>query len=85
MKHVIECENFYPLTDVRNRYTYYEKKYGKITLERLEELVKEGVIESRELPVEGTLYTYTVYNEYDIIVALAKRKFKDEINTEQWL
>lgn len=84
MKHTIDGEAWYPWTDIKNRYHYYEKKYGKITLERLEELVKEGVIESREIPVEGTPYFYTVYNEGDIIYAFAKSKFKVEVDTEQW-
>ena len=53
-------------------------------MKRLEELVKEGVIESQEIPVEGTPYTFTVYNEGNIIYALAKSKFKVEINPEKW-
>ena len=81
---MIDDENWYPWGDVKKRYTYYEKKHGKITLERLEELVKEGFIESREIPVEGTPYFYTVYNEGDIIYAFAKSKFKVEVDTEQW-
>ena len=83
---MIDNESWYPWTDIRNRYTYYEKRYNqKLTLKKLEELVKEGVIEKREIPVEGTPYTYTVFNEYDIIIALSKRKFKIEFNPEQWL
>ena len=84
MKHVIDNESWYPWGDIKNRYHYYEKKYGKITLERLEELVKEGIIESRELPVEGTPYSYSVYSEYDIIVAFGKHKFKPKVDTQQW-
>lgn len=87
MKHVIDNESWYPWGDIKNRYTYYEKTYNqKLTLERLEELVKEGIIESREIPVEGTPYTYTIYSEYDIVVALAKHKFQKavEIKTKEW-
>jgi len=81
---MINNKVFYPWTDIRNRYHYYEKNYGKITLKRLEELVKEGVIESREVPVEGTPFSFTVFNEGDIIVAFGKHKFKVEVDTEKW-
>ena len=39
---------------------------------------------SREIPVEGTPYFYTVYNEGDIIYAFAKSKFKVKVDTKQW-
>ena len=85
MKHTIEGDSWYPWSDIKNgRYEYWEKNYGKITLERLEELVEEGVIKSREVPVENTPFTFTVFNEGDIIYAFAKSKFKVEVDTERW-
>ena len=72
------------MSDIRNRYTYYEKRHGKITQKRLEELVKEGVIESQEIPVDGTPYSFTVYNEGDIIFSFAKSRFKVKVNPEKW-
>ena len=83
-KHTINGEIFYPWTDIKNRYKYYQEKYGKITLEKLEELVKEKLIESREIPVEGTPFTFSVYSEYGILWALGHSKFKEKINPEIW-
>lgn len=86
MKYTIDNESYYPWSDIKNRYTYYQKRYNqKFALERLEELVKEGIIKSLELPVEGTPYSFTVYSEYDIIIALSKHKFTEKIDPEQWV
>ena len=86
MKYTIDNESYYPWSDIKNRYTYYQKRYNqKLTLERLDELVKEGVIEKREIPVEDTPYIYCVYSEYDIIIALSKHKFTEKIDPEQWV
>lgn len=85
MRHKIDNEVWYSWTDIKDgRYSYWEKGHGKITLERLEELVKEGFIKSLEVPVAGTPYTFIVFNESDIIYALAKSKFKEKINIEKW-
>ena len=84
-KHLISGEIFYPWTDIKDgRYSYFEKKYGKITLKRLEELVKEKVIESQEISVEDTPFTFTVYNEGDIMQAFGKHKFKIKMDAANW-
>ncbi len=82
---MIDNESWYPWTDIKNgRYSYCEKKYGcKLTKKLLEQAVKDGVVKSLELTVKG--FTFTVYNEADIIVGLARHKFKKVVvKPEGW-
>jgi hypothetical protein len=56
--------------------------YGnKFTREQLDQAVKDGLVRTLELPVEGTPYTFTAYNEYD--VAINQNKFK-KLKVEEW-
>ena len=86
MKHVIEGETWYPLTDIiKGRYNYWETRYNcKLTKELLEQAVEKGVVRTKEVQVENSPFTFTVYNEGDIIYAFAKSKFKVEVDTERW-
>jgi len=84
LKHVIDGESFYPWSDIKNgRYDYWEKKYGKITKKRLEELVAEGKIECRTVTPKNVLFTFRVFPEYGIMTALGKHKFKPKV-PEGW-
>ena len=87
MKHVIEGDSWYPWSDIRRgRYQYWEKKYNcKLTKKLLEQAVEKKVVRMREVQVENTPFTFTVYNEADIITGLAWHKFKPKVDTEQWL
>lgn len=90
MKHTIEGDNWYPWSDIRaGRYEYWEKRYNcKLTKKLLEKAVKEGFVKSRE--VEGDKFSFTVYNEADIITALAWHKFSKvkldtiKVNANKW-
>ena len=76
---------------LKGRYQYWEKKYNcKLTKELLEQAVKNGLIETREVQVESSPFTFTVYNEANILEGLSWHKFtkmKNEnikVKTEQW-
>lgn len=64
MKHTIDGEEYFPLGDLKRRYEDYQKRYDKITQEKLDELVKQGHVKRRTITAHG--FNFLVNNDYEV-------------------
>jgi hypothetical protein len=76
MRHSIDGEDWIPWGDVEKRY--------KVTKHQLDHAVRDGYLRKKTLPVRGTPYVFEVYNEADIIIAKANKKFVTHVDVEGW-